>query len=127
MRVDVTPRRAEILPGQPQPLTITIANTSSVIGGYAIRVLGADPGWVQLETDRISLFPDQARAVQLTVTAPEGVPAGPRRIAVQVRELNPPESSTIVELDLDVPAARAVRRPRASAAFSRTRARCRAR
>lgn len=109
MRVDVTPRRAEIVPGHPQPLTITIANTSNVIGGYAIRVLGADPGWVQLQTDRVSLFPDQTDTVQLTVTAPVGVPAGPRRIAVQVRELNPPERSTIVELDLEVPAARSVR------------------
>ncbi len=109
MRVDVTPRQADILPGQPHPLTVTIANTSTVIGGYAIRVLGADPGWVQLETDRISLFPDQSRDLELVVTVPEGVPAGPRRIAVQVRQLNPPETSTIVEVELTVPAARAVR------------------
>lgn len=109
MRVDVSPRQADITPGRPQPVTITIANTSAVIGGYEIRVLGADPGWVRLEAHRLSLFPDESRAVQLVVTPPEGVPAGARRIAVQVRQLNPPEQSTIVELDLQVPSAPAMR------------------
>ena len=109
MRVDVSPRRADIVPGYPQQIAITIANTSTVIGGYAIRVLGADPGWVHLDTEQVSLFPDEARTVHATVTAPEGIPAGARRMAVQVRELNPPQSSTIVELDLSVPAARSVR------------------
>lgn len=109
MRVDVTPRRADILAGQPLPLAITIANTSTVIGGYAIRVLGADPGWVQLETDQVSLFPDESRTVQAVLTPPQGVASGARRIAVQVRQLNPPQTSTIVELDLTVPSARAVR------------------
>lgn len=109
MRVDVSPRRADIVPGHPQQIAITIANTSTVIGGYAIRVLGADPGWVRLDAEQVSLFPDETRTVHATVTAPEGIPAGPRRMAVQVRELNPPQASTIVELDLSVPAARSVR------------------
>jgi hypothetical protein len=108
MRVDITPRQAAIVPGHQQPIAITITNTSTVIGGYAVRVLGADPGWVALDAEQVSLFPDETRTVMATITPPQGIPAGTRRIAVQVRELTPPEASTIVELDLTVPAAKAV-------------------
>ena len=45
MRVDVNPRHAEVTPGQPLAVTVTIANTATVIGGYTIRVLGADPSF----------------------------------------------------------------------------------
>ncbi|MCU1657749.1 MAG: carboxypeptidase regulatory-like protein, partial [Pseudonocardiales bacterium] len=108
MRVEVTPRQAAVIPGQQQPITITITNTSTVIGGYAVRVLGADPGWVALDADQLSLFPDETRTLIATITAPRGIPAGTRRIAVQVRELTPPEASTITELDLTVPAAKSL-------------------
>jgi 5-hydroxyisourate hydrolase-like protein (transthyretin family) len=108
MRVDVTPRQAEIVPGVELPLTVTITNTSSVIGGYAIRILGADPGWVALDADQLSLFPEESRTVTVYVTPPRGIAAGTRRIAVQVRELTPPEGSSITEVDLTVPAAKGV-------------------
>ncbi len=108
MRVDINPRHADISPGQPQPITITITNNSTVIGGYALRVLGADPGWVQLDAEQLSLFPDESRTVVAIITAPQGIPAGSRRLAIQVRELTPPEASTITELDLTVPAAKSV-------------------
>ena len=108
MRVDVTPRQADIVPGQPLFLTLTITNTAEVIGGYTVRVLGADPGWVAMDVEQISLFPDEVRIVPLTVTPPKGLPAGVRRIAVQVRELTPPQTSTIVDIDLTVPAAKSM-------------------
>jgi hypothetical protein len=108
VRIEITPRQAEISPGAPLTLFVTITNTSTVIGGYALRVLGADPGWVQLETEQVSLFPDEVRTLSAVVTAPRGIPAGMRRIAIQVRELTPPEASTVTEVDLTVPAARAV-------------------
>ena len=108
MRVDVSPRRADVTPGQPLTVAITITNTGTVIGGYAVRMLGADPGWVEMDTGQVSLFPDETRTVTATVTVPAGIPAGTRRIAVQVRELTPPESSTVAELDLAVPAAPSV-------------------
>lgn len=109
MRVEVTPRQADIIPGLPLQLSVTITNTSAVIGGYALRVLGADPGWIDLADEQVSLFPDETRTLVVVVTPPEGLPAGPRRLAIQVRELTQPYGSTIAELDLTVPAARAVR------------------
>ena len=104
MRIDVSPRQVSVTPGMPQRLAITIVNTETVIGGYAIRILGADPGWVDLEDDTISLFPDDTRTLTATIEVPRGIPAGNRRIAVQIRELTPPQASSVVEVDLTVPA-----------------------
>ncbi|MEO9139102.1 MAG: carboxypeptidase regulatory-like domain-containing protein [Jatrophihabitans sp.] len=108
MRVLVTPQQTAVTPGQAQPIAITITNTSTVIGGYSVRLLGADPGWVNFDADQISLFPDETRTVIANVTAPRGIPAGDRRIAVQVRELTPPEASSITEVTLVVPATKSV-------------------
>ncbi len=105
MRVDVSPQAAEVHPDIPLTVAVTITNTGLVIGGYTLRILGADPSWVRLDAEQISLFPDEHRVVLATITVPRGIPAGVRRIAVQVRELTPPESSTVAELDLTVPAA----------------------
>jgi 5-hydroxyisourate hydrolase-like protein (transthyretin family) len=105
MILDVIPRRLEATPGQPQELTVTVTNTTDVIGGYTVRVLGADPGWVHsdLETGRFSLFPDEARSLTIQVTVPHGIPAGERRMAIQLRELTGPEESRIEEIVLVVP------------------------
>jgi len=120
MRVEVTPRQADITPGLPLLLSVTVWNTSTVIGGYALRVLGADPGWIDFADlgtpadaagagGEFSLFPDESRTLTVVVNPPEGLPAGPRRLAIQVRELTEPYGSTITELDLTVPEARVVR------------------
>jgi hypothetical protein len=108
MRVDISPRDVQVVPNLPVTISISIANTTTVIGGYAIRVLGADPTWVELEEQRVSLFPDEERIVTATITAPRGLPAGVRRIAVQVRELTPPHATTIGEVYLTVPASSGV-------------------
>ncbi len=84
---------------------ITVHNTGTLIGGYQLRVLGADPSWVSLQTDTLSLFPDESQTVTATVAVPAGVAAGERRMAVQVREVTPPHDIAINELELLVPAA----------------------
>lgn len=108
MYVELSERRLVAIPGHPQELQITISNTGEVIGGYTLRFLGADPSWVELADSEISLFPDETRAVTARVTVPVGMVAGDRRIAVQVRELTPPESTSIEEVVLVVPEARSV-------------------
>jgi len=108
MRVDVSPRRVSVTPQMPQQLVITIGNTSTVIGGYELRVLGADPSWVEIDTDRVSLFPDETRTVSATVAVPPNIPAGTRQIAIQVRELTPPHATSVAEVALVVPAAPSV-------------------
>lgn len=109
MHIEVTPRRFEVTPGIPQAVTVTISNTGSVIGGYAVRVLGADPSWVAVDDPEISLFPDESRAFVVRITVPAGMTAGERRFSIQVRELTPPESSTVEEIVIVVPEAPEVR------------------
>ena len=104
MRVEVEPRSATIVPGQPTLLTIRVVNTGTVISGQRIRVLGADPRWVQLDQEQLSLFPDAAGVAILTVTLPPGIPAGLRSVGVEVQELTPPQDRVVVDVELTVPA-----------------------
>ncbi len=109
MRVQIDPPRIELVEGMPLQLSVTVTNTGAVIGGYRLRILGADPSWVHLTSEEISLFPDTSQTVPIMITVPHGLGAGDRRIAVQVRELTPPEAIAVAEVDLVVPAHSAVK------------------
>ena len=87
---------------------MTVTNNTEVIGGYHLRLLGADPGWVRLDAENLSLFPGDRETVVATVTIPPGIGAGGRRLAVQVRELTPPRSISVTEIELAVPAEEAL-------------------
>jgi hypothetical protein len=104
MRVDVEPRSATVFPGQPTVLTVRVVNTATVISGQRIRVLGVDPRWVRLDQEQLSLFPDAAGVALLTVTLPPGIPAGVRRLGIEVQELTAPGERQVVEAELTVPA-----------------------
>lgn len=108
MIVAVSPRRLDVQPGHPQQLEVTVSNTGDVIAGFTLRLLGADPGWVHTTDQSFSLFPDETRTAHVEITVPHGIVAGERRVAVQVRELTPPEGSAIEEVILVVPEAPAV-------------------
>jgi len=108
MRVDVSPRSSVLEPGRTVPITVLVTNTGDLIGGYTLRVLGADPSWVQVDADQLSLFPGTSQTVLVNLTIPEGIAAGDRRIAIQVRELTPPHANAVEEVELHVPAAPAV-------------------
>ena len=103
MRVQVTPERVELSEDNAVEVFVTVHNTGSLIGGYHLRVLGADPSWVVLESENLSLFPNTAQTVRALIRIPQGVAAGERRIAVQVRELTPPQAISIAEVELVVP------------------------
>src|SRR4029077_2176512 len=95
VRVFLTPDRVELGDGNAVEIHVTVHNTGTLIGGYHLRVLGADPSWVTLETENLSLFPDTSETVRAVVRIPQGVAAGERRMAVQVRELTPPQAISI--------------------------------
>lgn len=109
MRTEVTPARATVSGQSALTFTVTITNTSSVISGYRIRVLGLDPAWVETDQAQLSLFPDTTGVVTVVVKPPPMLPAGEQRFAIQVRELTPPHESAILDVDLEVPAAPTVR------------------
>ena len=75
MRVEVTPRRSSVVPGQPVVLTVEVFNSTSVISGYRVRVLGVDPQWVTIEGTDLSLFPETAGVAVASITLPPGIPA----------------------------------------------------
>ncbi|MCW2603751.1 MAG: carboxypeptidase regulatory-like protein [Pseudonocardiales bacterium] len=102
MRVEVSPTRLEGMAGMSHTVTITITNTGDLIGGYAVRVLGADPEWVSLDNQAMSIFPEASTVVVATIRVPDGLVSGTRRIGIQVRELTPPESVTVEEIDLEI-------------------------
>jgi hypothetical protein len=104
VRVEVTPRALSVVAGQSAVITVSVTNSASIISGHRVRVLGVDPRWVTLDQDRLSLFPDATGVVVATVTLPKGVPAGPRTIAVEVTELTPPHETTLLDVEVTVPA-----------------------
>ncbi|SDO43243.1 Carboxypeptidase regulatory-like domain-containing protein [Nakamurella panacisegetis] len=109
MRVSVTPQRIELEEETPFKVAITVTNTGDLIGGYHLRILGADPAWVRLESENLSLFPDTSQTVTATITIPRGLGAGDRRIAIQVRELTPPQAISVAEIDILVPSRQALK------------------
>jgi 5-hydroxyisourate hydrolase-like protein (transthyretin family) len=103
MRVEVTPRRFSVVLGRPFPVTVRVTNTSSVISGHEVRVLGLDPAWVRLDKERLSLFPDASGVIVVTLELPLGLPAGLRKVEIEVRELTSPGEVALVEIELAVP------------------------
>jgi 5-hydroxyisourate hydrolase-like protein (transthyretin family) len=109
MRVDVFPEHATPAPGQPVVLTVQVFNSAPVISAHRVRVLGVDEKWVSVDHDQLSLFPESTGIVIVTVTLPRGIPAGTRRIAIQVHELTPPGRTETVNVDLTIPAEQGAR------------------
>ncbi|MCU1497992.1 MAG: hypothetical protein JWM47_1945 [Acidimicrobiales bacterium] len=104
MRVDVAPRRVNVMPGSPVVLTVSVFNTSNIISAQRIRVLGLDAAWVTIDQTEMSLFPDESAVVNLTVSLPAGIPAGVRRVTIQVREVTPPMATESIDVILVVAA-----------------------
>ena len=108
MLVQVSPTRFDVVDAEPLAISVTVSNNTDLIGGYHLRVLGADPDWVRLDAENLSLFPGDQETVGATVGIPPGIGAGGRRMAVQVRELTPPRSISVTEIELVVPAEEAL-------------------
>lgn len=102
MRLDVAPRRLATASGEPVALAVEISNTGTVISGYTVRVLGADPSWVTVDEPRPRLFPGESTTVGVLLAPPDSMPAGERRVAVQVRELTGDQRTSVEEVVLEV-------------------------
>ena len=102
MRLDLSPRRIAAVEGASTVMTVTITNTDDVISGYTLRCLGVDPAWVRMDRPEPTLFPGETTTVTVTLDLPAELPAGERRVAVQVRELTGLQRTTVEELVIDV-------------------------
>lgn len=103
MRLDLAPRHVAAVVGSPTSVVVTLTNTEELISGYLLRCLGVDPAWVRMDEPEPTLFPGETTAVTITLDLPPEVPAGERRIAVQVRELTGQQRTTVEELVVDIP------------------------
>jgi hypothetical protein len=106
--VEVSPQTATAVPGQPVVLAVRITNTEEIISAYEVKVLGVDERWVTLSEPKLSLFPDTSGALIVTITLPEGIPSGTRKIGIEVRQLTAPTSTVLKDVELRVPEERGV-------------------
>jgi hypothetical protein len=103
MIVEVRPTTVRHQTGTPVAISVHIENVRNVIAGVSVLVLGADPDWVELTEPTVSLFPGEARTVEVSLLLPEAVPAGQRQIIVQVSEISEPQESVLVPVTVEVP------------------------
>lgn len=76
MRVSSTVERLDLSPGGSGTVPLEIVNTSGVIDSLSVQTLGVPDVHVRSEPDGLALFPEASGAVTLTVTLPDGFPAG---------------------------------------------------
>jgi hypothetical protein len=102
MRVDVTPDRIQVMAGAEAILIVQVRNTGDVIEACTVRIIGLDASWVAMDRPRLSLFPGDAGVATVRITLPDGLPAGTRRLGVEVTsELD--GSSRLADIQLEVP------------------------
>lgn len=103
MRLEVGPAEVHIVPGTSASVVAQIFNADDVINAYEIRVFGVDPEWVELERERLSLFPSSAGVVAIGVRVPEGYPAGTLRLGVEVTPVVDDSLRQLGEVSVVVP------------------------
>lgn len=103
MRLEVGPAELRVTPGTPAAVVAQVFNTDDVINAYEIRVFGVDPTWVELERERLSLFPSSAGIVTVLVNVPEDYPAGPLQLGVEVSPAIDPTLRQLGNVTLIVP------------------------
>jgi hypothetical protein len=104
-RLTLTPATfAPAVAGGPLVAAITVRNGAGVVDEIALHLEGLDPSWYQLEPQRFNLFPDAEGVATLTLSIPEGVPAGtfPFRLVAVSRQA--PDAPVTAEASLAVAA-----------------------
>ncbi|MDQ2624216.1 MAG: carboxypeptidase regulatory-like domain-containing protein, partial [Actinomycetota bacterium] len=104
MHVDVAPRRVTAFAGTPVDMLVTVTNSSDVIAGYDVRVLGADPGWVEIEDPSLRLFPGASLTTRVSITLPAETLAGDRHFTVQVLDRTGTGEVAVFDTVVEVPA-----------------------
>jgi hypothetical protein len=103
VRLEVGPAELQVVPGSPAAVVAQVFNTDDVINAYEIRVFGVDPTWVDLERERLSLFPSSAGVVTVLVNVPEDYPAGTLQLGVEVTPSVDPTARQLGNVTLIVP------------------------
>lgn len=108
VRVQVEPRRLEVVPGDPVALQIQIYNSRNIIDAYSVTLLGldADTGGagvsVVTEPPSLSLFPETEGTLTVLFTLPLGFPAGTRTVGVATVSTTDAAVSVVEDIELAV-------------------------
>jgi hypothetical protein len=89
-------------PGGQVQLDLDVTNTSDVIDGVTVRVIGLDPEQVTCQPALLPLFPDASGAMRLRIEVPLTFPAGRHPLTVEVVSSVAAERSQHVDVDLVV-------------------------
>jgi hypothetical protein len=101
LRVAMDRRRMSADPGSIVTFTLDITNTSAVIDGISARVLGIDAERVTSRPQVLSLFPDSAGALTLSIELPESYPAGTHPLTVAL-DSHTSGTTELVDVELTV-------------------------
>src|SRR5690554_5951351 len=104
MHVDVAPRRVTAFAGSPVDMLVTITNAGDVIAGFDVRVLGADPSWVEIEDPSPRLFPGASLTTRVSITLPAEALAGDRHFSIQVSDRTGTGEVAVFDTVVEVPA-----------------------
>jgi uncharacterized membrane protein len=104
VRLEVGPAEVTVTPGEPVSVVAQVFNSDDVINAYEIRVFGVDQSWVELERERLSLFPSSAGIVTVNVTVPEDYPAGALQLGIEVTPVVDPAARQLGNVTIIVAA-----------------------
>jgi hypothetical protein len=105
LRVELTPDRADVQPGDAFALQVSVRNTSDVVEHYGLELLGLPQNTgARLEPDVIKLRPGEtgSASVRLTLGTDPPAVAGIYTVGVLARSRYRPEISRCEELTVDV-------------------------
>ncbi|MEO7587039.1 MAG: zinc ribbon domain-containing protein [Arachnia sp.] len=91
--------------GEPTLLQLRIANTSSIVDGYAVETPGA-PAWLHAEADQIQLLPgaEAILVLRLRILSDTLVPAQEAHLTLRVTSLSQAPAHVDVRVSVAVPA-----------------------
>lgn len=109
MRVTTDTRTLLADPGSRSSVVLDVVNTGQVIDGITGRVIGLPDELVRAHPKLLTLFPDAAGQLTLSLTVPEDHPAGRHPLTVEVLSHGAGEPTQYLDVDLTVSARPAVR------------------
>lgn len=111
--VRIEPTRVKVEPGGQAPITVTVRNTSDIVEGYRLTVLGSASAWAEVltakdpgrdESDVVRVYPGQEATATVVFAAPAGSAgtAGEVPFCVLAQSVVDPSSSAAAEGDLEI-------------------------
>lgn len=96
--------RLAVDPGGQAQVTVTVANTGTIVEGYQIEVLGEAAAWSQVTPPEVSVYPQQTGTAVIIFSPPAGsaVSGGVVAFGVRARSTVDPDASAVAEGDLEV-------------------------